>query len=121
MTEFAARIGRIRMKAGGADIRLIGHKIDNGNGEDWRGSILANARAIADTATDAEPLAGYFVMGIFKGGSTSTGWRYDPEASAVPRALFPAFAAEIIRRDMITEREARTVFDEMFEWQEGAS
>lgn len=118
MSEFAARVSRVRMKSGGADVMVLDRKIDNGNGEDWRGSILANARGIADLATSDEPLSGYIVIGMFKGGSTSVGWRYDPETCAIPRALFPAWAAEIIRRDLITEVEARTVFDDKFEWVE---
>lgn len=119
MTEFRARIGRIRMKNGGAVVRVLDRKPINPNGEDWRGRLTLAARKIADQGTEAAPLAGYFVMGVFADGATSTGFRYDPDQlSAIPRTLWPAFAAEIIRRDLIVENEARAVFSDMFEWRE---
>lgn len=119
MTEFRARIGRVRMKAGGADVRVIDRMVDNGNGQDWRGTICASARGIADIATDDEPLAGYIIIGMFAGGAASVGYRYDPAACHIPRALLPSWVAEVIRRDLITERECHQVFDEKFEWREG--
>lgn len=106
MSVFAARIGRVRMKNGGADVRVLNRVPVNANGEDWRGQIIANARAAAEYATDANPLSGYIVIALFGSGSTSVSYRYDPALCPIPRSLFPAWVAEIIRRDLITEPEA---------------
>lgn len=121
MSEFRARIGRVRMKNGGADVRVLDRKDVNPGGEDWRGSVVSSARKIAENATDENPLVGYVIVGIYPNG-TSVGWRYDWDHSMnsqIPRMLLPAWIAEIIRRDMIAEVSARDVFDEMFEWREG--
>jgi hypothetical protein len=116
VSEFRARIGRIRMKNGGADVRVIDRKIDSGDGQDWRGSIQANARKIAEMGTEADPLVGYVVLGIFAEGGASMGYRYDFDRAPIPRMLLPAWIAELIRRDMLVNPEARDVFNEMFEW-----
>lgn len=119
MSEFRARIGRVRMKNGGADVRILDRAPVNPDGDDWRGALNRAAREIAANGTDTQPLVGYFIAGFFKDGATSTGFRYDPELCVIPRALMPSWVAEIVRRDLISEQEARDVFSEMFEWVEG--
>lgn len=119
MSEFRARIGRIRMKNGGADVRVLNREPINPEGEDWRGKIITNAKTIAEQGTDKAPLVGYLVIGMFEDGTYSTGYRYDWERCPVPRVLIPAWIAEIIRTDMIVEVETHKVFNEMFEWQDG--
>lgn len=106
------------MKAGGADLRIIDRKIDSPDEENWRGTLVANARRIADIATDDNPLTAYITIGIFQGGASSIAYRYDAERCGVPWLLFPAWVAEIIRRDAVNDPQAREIFDEMFEWQE---
>lgn len=119
MSEFAARIGRVCMKNGGADVHVLRSRPGPDGGEDWRGSLVGNARAIAEMGTPDNPLAGYVVLGLFSNGGTSLGYRYDYEAKgAVPRMLLPAWVAELIRRDLIANKEAHDVFSEMFEWVE---
>ena len=72
---------------------------------------------IAGYATDEAPLAGYIVLGMYADGRTAMGYRYDSDVpNIVPRALLPAWVAEVLRRDIIAESEARDVFNEMFEW-----
>lgn len=120
MSEFAARVSRVRMKRGGAEVRVLHNRIAEAGGEDHRGALLRNARAIADLATLAVPLVGYVLIGIYEDGATSVGFRYDHEnRNAIPRALLPAWVAEVIRRDIISAEEARDVFDRMFEWRDG--
>jgi hypothetical protein len=119
MSEFAARIRRVRLKMGGADVHILERKGVNPDGEDWRGTILGHAKSIAALATDDAPLAGFLVIGFFGDGATSAGFRMDQAKCAVPKAMWPAWAAEIVRRDMITEGEARNVFDDMFQWVDG--
>jgi hypothetical protein len=119
MSEFAARIGRIRMKSGGADLRVLSRKEDNPNGESWRGKIIENAKAVADYDEADSELVGYLVLGIFSDGQTSLGFRVDKDRCPVPRSLMPSWIAELVRRDMIVAPEAEDRFNEMFEWQDG--
>jgi len=118
MDSFRARIGRIRMKSGGADVRVINREPINLDDENWCGKIIANARGVAEQSTDEAPLVGYVVVGLYADGCSSIGYRYDPDRCPVPRSLIPLWIGEILRRDMITNVEAREVFNEMFEWQE---
>lgn len=107
------------MKSGGADVHVINRQVDNGDGQDWRGSIVANARKVADVGTEDCPLVGYVVVGMFADGMTSVGFRHDPERCPIPRALMPAWIAEVFRRELIVEPEAADKFNEMFEWRDG--
>lgn len=124
MTEFAARIGRIRMKNGGADVRVLQSKPGPDGSDDWRGAVVRNARAVAEFATDDAPLVGYLLIGFYDDGTNSVGFRYDSEnKNAIPTNLIPAWTAEIIRRHLITAEQAKTdakvIFNEMFEWKDG--
>lgn len=117
MSEFAARIGRVRMKDG-ANVRILQSRRGPDGGDDWRGAIVRNARGVAEMGTDNDPLVGYILMGIFADGSTSFGYRYDGSATPIPLALFPAWIAEIVRREMVTANKARDVFHQMYEWRD---
>lgn len=119
MTEFRARVGRIRMKNGGADVRVLERTIDSGDGEDWRGTVVRNARALGEFATEDAPLVGYILIGFYGNGESSVGFRYDDKLCHIPRSLMPAWVAELIRRDMVTVPEAREVFDSKFECVDG--
>jgi hypothetical protein len=114
VSEFRARIGRIRMKNGGADVRVLNREPINPDGEDWRGKIVANARTISEQGS----LAGFVVVGFFEDGTYSIGYRYDPPRCPVPRTLIPAWIEDMLRPDMLMNVEAREVFNEMFEWVE---
>lgn len=102
----AARIGRIRLKSGGAEVRLIRQETPDPGDENWRGKIIEAARAISGFDEPGSELVGYVVVGLFSDGACSTGWRYDAKRSPIPRALMPAYVAEIIRRDVVTHVEA---------------
>jgi hypothetical protein len=116
MTDFAVRLRRVRLK-GGADVHVLHNKQPDPGNENWRGSLVRNARNIAGFASDDLPLAGYVVVGLFADGSASVAYRYDTtQSNSVPRSLIPAWIAEIIRREMITCVEARDTFNDMFEW-----
>lgn len=106
----AARIGRIRMKDGGAEIRVLHQETaDAGGEENWRGKIVEHARMIAeDSKPDAE-LVGFFVLGLFSDGSHSMGLRLDDDRCPIPRTLMPAYVEDIIRRDCITGPEAEGI------------
>lgn len=115
MNEFRARIGRIRMKNGGADVHVIDRNPVNPEAEEWRGKIVSHARMIAEMASEDDPMTGYFILGMFAKGGTSTAFRYDPERSPIPRALIPAWIEEVARRDILMAGEAEGVFNQMFE------
>jgi hypothetical protein len=118
MQDFAVRLRRVRLK-GGADVHVLRSAPGLDGGDDWRGAVVRNARKVAEMATDDSPLVGYLLVGLYGDGQASFGYRYDPDRVPVPRALIPAWIAEIVRRDMIGSVEARHVFDEMFELQDG--
>jgi len=111
MSEFRARIGRVRMKNGGADIHVF--RARDPGVSDAGTQLLKHAREIVETAED-DRLVGHILVGLFSSGKTSTGFRYDPETFPVPRALFPVWFADILRRELITRSEAIGVFEEMF-------
>lgn len=118
MSDFKARIGRIRMKNGGAEVRVLNREPINPDGENWRGSILSGARKIGERATNEAQLVGYIVVGVYRDGAASVGYRWDYDNCPVPRAMIPAWIAEILRRDLISEPQAKDVFNEMFGWRD---
>jgi hypothetical protein len=119
MGDFAVRVRRVRLKDGGAEVRVLRSNPGPDGGDDWRGAVVRNARAVAEMATDDSPLVGYVLIGLYGDGAASVGYRYDNKAgNIIPRALIPAWIAEIIRRDMLAGEQAREVFHEMFEWRE---
>jgi hypothetical protein len=118
MSDFAARIGRIRMKNGGADVRVLHRSEPNPDNESWRGKIIENAKAVASYDEDGSELVGFLVIGIFSDGQTSVGFRYDKKRCPVPLSLMPAWVAELVRRDMVVAPEAENRFNDMFEWRE---
>lgn len=115
---FAARIRRVRMKDG-ADVHVLHTPMVNdlgGNPENWRGKLRTHAATISDQGTEASPLDGYIVIGLFADGGSSVAFRI-PER--LPACLVTGYVAEIMRRDLITDREAERVFDNKFVWVDG--
>lgn len=102
MTHNPVRIGKIRMKAGGAEVRVLDRSADAANGENWRGMLVRHARDIASYEREDSRLVGFVVIGLFSDGGHSLGFRYDPESSLIPRRLLPAYIEELIRADMVT-------------------
>lgn len=111
MPDFKARIGRVRMKAGGADVRVFPTALDDNN-ENLRGKLIGNAKAIA--GYDGE-MDGYLVIGLWTDGARSLGFRIPPR---IPREMLPHYVAEIIRSDAVTDHEAERTFERMFEWRD---
>jgi hypothetical protein len=116
VTDFGARIGRVRMK-GGADLHILKTTLPT-EPAGIEARAVNHLRKIASWSNDQAPLDGYMLIGMFGDGTTSV-------AFSLPDRLTPTLAAawltEIIRRDLITEREAERVFDNMFQWVEGGS
>jgi hypothetical protein len=115
--QFAARISRVRMK-NGADVTILPTPMDHGDPEEpenYRGAALIAAKRIAQYDEPESKLDGFIVLGFYSDGTTSMGMRIPQR---LPRPLLPAYIAEIIRRDAITEKEAADTFDRMFQWVE---
>jgi hypothetical protein len=108
MTEFRARIGKVRMKAG-AQVSVIegGRKSPEGACE---GDLMREAR---EAAEHGEMEA--FLLVTIHDGSARFSHRIERGCS-FPRSLMPAYVAELIRRYALTEHDARKVFDDMFAW-----
>ena len=119
MTESHMRLRRVKLKAGG-EIHVLHNRPAPDGDMDWRGKIVENARAIADTATEKAPLTGYLVIGMFKDGAHSCGLRIDDDNNPIPTTLLPAFVEEIVRRYTVTKVQAGDTFHEIFEWRDGA-
>lgn len=109
-----ARIGRIRMKAGGAEVRVFKQETPNPAGENYAGLIVKHAREVAGYHGAEAQLVGYFVIGLFSNGRASTAWRLDPDKSPVPRKLFPAYVTELMRESMITQPAANNEAVDVF-------
>lgn len=101
-----ARIGKIVLKASGTEVRVL-HRQNPNRGENWQGAIIEHARMIAEHDAPAKRMVGFLVLGLFSDGTISKGWRYDHSSpGVVPRAMLPAYVAELVRRDLITGPEA---------------
>ena len=87
----------------------------DGEPENWRGKLLEHAKAIGGLGTPGSELAGFVVIGLFADGTSSAGFRLP---SWLSPTLAPGYVAEVLRRDALIDREARTVFNDMFEWVE---
>lgn len=108
----SGRIGKVRMKATGFEFRVIDGPQDPGS--DMGATMMRHAREISQW----EGLVGSIVIGVFDDGKTSVAFRWDDEGCPVPRALVPAWLAEIARRELITDIEAADIFDSKFQWVE---
>lgn len=105
------RIGKVRMKSGGAEIRLMRRGLPDPNGENWQGKIVEHARMCAGHSTDAAPLVGFVVLALFGDGSHSVGHRYDPDRSPIPRRLLPAYVEEILREEIVTSQAVKEALE----------
>jgi len=98
------RIGKVRLRNGGAEVRVLDREALNPNEENWRGKIIAHARQVAGYATPEAELVGFVIIGLFEDGSHSFGWRYDSTRSPIPRRLMASYVAELIREEIIVDR-----------------
>lgn len=113
MNEFRARIGRVRMKNGGADIRIVdGFRMPQED-ESPDATLLRCAREFVEE----EGTAAFLVVGWGADGKVLFNWRYTDDCP-MARTLMPSYIAELTRRYVITTHEAEERFHEMFEWVE---
>lgn len=103
-----ARIGKVRLKSGGAEVRVLRNP-EADLTANLRGLIINHARKIADMSEPGGELVGFITIGLFSDGKGSVGFRFDPDTSPIPKALMPSWVAEVLRRDLITSDEAEEV------------
>lgn len=112
MSEFAARIARVRMKKGGADLHII-EGWQEPEEESSAATLVRSAREYADVG-----VAGFILLGFDNEGQVLFQHRTDGDLP-IPRTLLPTYVAELVRRYVLTDTQARVVFDDMFKWVEG--
>jgi hypothetical protein len=113
--EFRARIGRVRMKGGGADVRVIeGFAIPRG--ESASASLAREARE----CLQAGDIAAFVFLAISPEGRCHFAYRYE-SGCPLSRNLLPSYIEELTRTMIVTRAEASKVFDDMFEWRDGGA
>ena len=113
MSEFAARVSRVRMKAGGADVRIMVTPPKLGSASE---ALLQSARHIVSEQDEESTLEGYAVIALYSDGMKNLCYDFSGD-HGVPVELLPAYMTELMRR-VATDKIAATTFDSMFEWQE---
>ncbi len=114
MSEFSARIRRVRTK-GGADVSIL-PTTPQKSPKGLEATATRHLRNIADMSSDGSQLDGFMVIGFYSDATSAIGFLM-PER--IPPCLLPAYVAEMVRRDVITGKEAERVFDNNFQWVEG--
>jgi hypothetical protein len=115
MTEFNARISRVRMKEG-ADVHILNPAREE-EPEGLEAAMLRQVKMIKGQSEPGSDLDGFIMIGLFSDGTSSMGYR---APKRLPRALLVAYLSEVLRRDVIMDAEAEEVFHNMFEWREGS-
>ena len=110
MSEFRARIRSVRPKTGGQLIMFP--TAVNADGDNLRGKMIEHAKIISGNSGE---LDGFLVIGLWADGRRSLGYRMP---ARIPREMLPAYIAEILRTDCVTDWQAGFTFDEKFEWVE---
>lgn len=105
------RIRRIRFKDGRPDVEVLRNSYPDPDGENWRGDIIRQARTLADYSEPGSELCGFVMIGMYSDGTSSVGWRRDPERIRVPRYLMPAYVSEIVRDSLLTQQTACDVIN----------
>lgn len=103
------RISRVRLKAGGADVRVL-------RGSDY-GEMARKCIDYSRTIVEQKrrDLVGFIVIGWASDGSYSMGCHLAQDSPCtIPRALLPSWVSEVIRRDIVTRQEVRDVLSEEY-------
>jgi hypothetical protein len=100
------RIGRVRMKNGGADVRVLERKGLNPLGP----AILRHADMFARNPGFGN-IVGYYIVGWTAVGKTSTCWETLDGKDQMPASRMPSLIEEVARRDLVTASEVRNIID----------
>ena len=112
MNDFRARIGRVRMKSGGADVHII-----EGFALPDEESPEATLNRSAREAADGGGVAAFALTVFMSDGRVLFNWRHTDECP-IARTLLPEYIGELVRRYALTRHEAEETFDSMFQWAE---
>ncbi len=96
MTDAHCRVTRIRMKAGGAEVRVI----DGGRRSDLPATLVRHAGELA--ACFPNDMAGYLIIAWDFLGAFNRGTRLHAESPFSYRFL-PGFVSEALRRDVVKD------------------
>ena len=96
------RIGRVTMKAGGAEVRVLRRPVLAENGAE----LIEHARILAG----GDRPINFVALSWTDDGAYSMGARLRNE-SAIPLTLLPAWVAEAVRRELVTSRQVRQIVD----------
>lgn len=96
------RIGRVRLKAGGAAVRVLHRPEIAENG----GELMEHARLLA---CGDRPI-NFVVLSWTDDGAYSMGARLRDDSS-IPLTLLPSWVAEAVRRELVTSRQVRQIVD----------
>ena len=112
MSDFAARVGRVRMKNGGAYLTVI---------EGWQSPDEETCEAalydVTREVADRRDLSAFFLTTMHTDGEVTFSHFIDGDCG-IPRTLLPAYVGELVRRNVLTRSDSRQVFETMFEWAE---
>ena len=98
------RIGRVRMKDGGADVRVL-----PGSPTGERAQLLMRHARILATQTDA--IAGFVVIAWDRDGAYQVGFDASGSDNPIPRTLLPTWVAEVLRREAVTTQQIHDVLE----------
>lgn len=104
------RISRVRMKNGGADVRVLHSPVSPIDDENWGGKMVEHARNLASQGE----VLGYVVAAVYADGNHSFGSRIDHDRCAIPRTAWPALMADITRRYLVSAQAAREVIEDEY-------
>lgn len=114
MSEFRARIGKVRMKAGGAELHIIDGP-DHQDGKEAK--LLQMARFVADESEEGSSLEGFIILAFYSDKCRNILFDLDGD-HGIPREMFPAYAEELVRRKCIMQAEACDVVNRANGWDE---
>ena len=102
------RISRVRMKDGGADVRVL----KSGGGLSTRAKLLLEyARQTAAIRDKDGDFAGFLILAWGSNGWFTVSGDVATKESRIPINLLPAWVEETVRREFVTGREVRQIID----------
>lgn len=107
-----ARIRSVTFKDGRAPLRVLHTPMRPGlhdKPENWNGKIVENSRGIAD---DPMEIVGYVIVAVYANGSYNCATRVDRDKCPIPLTLWPAYTAEVVRKELVTPVAVRNTMDE---------
>jgi len=99
VTEFRARIARVRMKDGGADVVVL----DGSDRCEIARDLVEQAGVYADDTDEASQLAGYVLIAFYSDNARAVAYH---RPDSIPGELLPAYVAELVRRKCVMQAEA---------------